>query len=614
MAKKDSLEGIEPKGASNGSISSSPPGRDQRGGNSGRKQAHKYHGKNHKGHKKQQRYAAEATTKNTDDFDTTIAEELNSGNYRMKGRKAQVSINHLLQLQFPEIKRSPEQFVPRSNKKRQEKSSHIHLHGDSFINANYRILADDRVSYKEQSNNPNVPVPREHIIRIVVPPGQNCPICLSEEPVAPRMVICGHIFCLSCLLNFFSVEENIKNKDTGYVQKKKHKECPLCGSILRSQNFKPVLFEDNHLNEKPQGGKQIALQLMCRPHGSMLPLPVKLGIDPLTVGDFPPVEMSQLAPYCRMMLCSAAYGIELLQKDIDALNTQYEVDRVLYNDNGKFYKLALEQLNDAMANMLSQISEKSEAMPSISQLQLGTSLKDKYNESNAFFFFQTAFHSSTRYFLSSLDVKILLTTFQRYSEFPDELKAVVENVSYDTIVTEELISRYKYLSHLPLGTEIAVIDVDWRSSNFIPKEVQEKFAPDLRERRRKLHMRRQKEDKQKRLYEKRVEREHADFYRRENGEDISSEVIHSGSDPILDSLKVNPGDGEDRSSLARTIWGTSIPVDEHASRENEEFEAMLRERIQQVDHNEEQPSGTSKRDKKKKKSKVVLFSSNHQTF
>lgn len=614
MAKKDSLEGAEPKGVTNGSVNSPPLGRDQRSNNIGRRQAHKYHGKNHKGHKKQQRYAAEGTSRSSEDsFDTSIVEELNSGNYIMKGRKAQVSINHLLQLQFPEIKRTPEHVTPRSNRRRQGKNSHIHLHGDSFINANYRILADNTVSYKEQSNNPNVPVPREHIVRVVVPPGQNCPICLSEEPVAPRMVICGHIFCLSCLLNFFSVEETVKNKDTGYVQKKKHKECPLCGSILRSQNFKPVLFEDNHSTEKPQSGKEATMQLMCRPHGSMLPLPVNLGIDPLIVGDFPPVEMSQLAPFCRMMMCSATYGIELLQKDIDALKTQYEVDKVLYNDDGKYYKMAIEQLNDTVAGVFSQLGEESVNMPPISQLQLGTSLKSKYNESNAFFFFQTSFYSSTRYFLSPLDVKILLFAFQRYSEFPAELKIIVENVTYDTVVTEELIARYKYLSHLPLGTEIAMIDVDWRSSTLIPKEVQEKFAPDLRERRRKLHMRRQKEEKQKRLYEKRVEKEHADFYRRENGGELPAEVIYSGSDPILDSLRAEHGVDREHPHVERTIWGTSIPLDEHASRENEEFEAMLRERMQQVDSNQQQSSGMNKKDKKKK-NKLVLFSSNHQTF
>lgn len=627
MGKKEGMEISESKGANNANMSTgSPPWRSPKGnGNGSRRQAHKYHGKNHKGHKKQQRFAESNGGGNVpsidDNFDNTIAEELNSGNYKMKGRRAQVSINHLLQLQFPETKRSPESVPSRSSRRIQEKSSsHISLHGDSFINANYRVVADNRISYKEQSNNPNVPVPRDNIVRIVVPPDQNCPICLSEEPVVPRMVICGHIFCLSCLLNFFAAEEIVKNKDTGYVQRKKYKECPLCGSILRSQNFRPVMFESGQNHERPQIGKESAFQLMCRPHGSMLPLPVHLGFDPLVVGDFPPVEMFQLAPYARMMTCSSAYAIELLEKDVDALKTQYEVDRVLYNDDGKYYKSALEELNSSMARVLQDLDKEPVDVPSLASLQLGTNLKSKYDESNAFFFYQTAFKSSTRYFLSPLDVKMLLFTFERYSRFPDELRAVVENVIYDTVVTEELITRYKYISHLPIGTEVAMIELDWRSTDLIPQEVYEKFAPELKERRRRLHMRRIREDKQKKLYEKRVEQEHKEFYQKENGEEFIPEIIYDPSDPVLDSLRLESDDHEDvqeSHKKERTVWGTSVPVDEQSSRENEEFETLLRERMQQAEGNNndpQTPASGGKKDKKKKKSKVMLFSSNHQTF
>lgn len=623
MGKKESKDVTEPNGTNQSNRLGGPtPSKSPKGDNNGsRRQSHRYHGKNHIGHKKKQRFESEngGAKSIEDDFDMTIAEELNSGNYKMKGRRAQVSINHLLQLQFPEVKKSPESIPPKSVRRKQNNSHHIHLHGDSFVNAHYRVLADNRISYKEQSNNPNVPVPRENIVRIVVPRGQNCPICLSEEPVVPRMVVCGHIFCLSCLLSFFAAEETVKNKDTGYVQKRKFKECPLCGSILRSQNFKPVIFESDKIQERPQIGKESSFQLMCKPHGSMLPLPVHLGVDPLAVGDFPPVEMSQLAPYSRMMTCSSGYAIELLERDIDALNTQYEVDRVLYNDDGKFYKLALEELNAGVARILQDIDKEPVDVPSLASLHLGTNLKAKYDESNAFFFFQTAFESSTRYFLSPLDVKMLLFTYERYSRFPDELKAVVENVIYDTVVTEELMTRYKYISHLPLGTEIAMIELDWRSTDLIAQEVYGKFAPELKERRRRLHMRRTREDKQKKLYERRVEKEHKEFYQRENGEEHGPEIIYDSSDPVLDSLRLEsdpPDDIHEPHRKERTIWGTSIPVDEESSRENQEFEAMLRERMQQAEsgNDGQLPVQGGKRDKKKKKSKVMLFSSNHQTL
>lgn len=281
--------------------------------------------------------------------------------------------------------------------------------------------------------------------------------------------------------------------------------------------------------------------------------------------------------------------------------------------------MALEDLNAGVARILQDLDKEPVDVPSLASLQLGTNLKSKYDESNAFFFFQTAFHSSTRYFLSPLDVKMLLFTFERYSRFPDELKAVIENVNYDTVVTEDLITRYKYISHLPLGTEIAMIELDWRSTNLIPQEVYEKFAPELKERRRRLHMRRTREDKQKKLYEKRIEQEHKEFYQRENGEEYIPEVIYDSPDPVLDSLRLESDavvDKQEPHKKEKTIWGTSIPVDDEASRENEEFEAMLRERMQQAESvgDTQPPTQGGKKDKKKKKSKVMLFSSNHHTL
>lgn len=568
------------------------------------------------------------------DLDLSLQEELMSGNFKVRGRKAQVSINHLLQFQLPEIERQKETHR-KSGRRKQDGGTHIHLHGDSFINANYRLLVDDSFEYAEQTADPNVPVSQEKIVRVIVPKGQNCPICLAEEPIAPHMVACGHIFCLSCLLNFFSVEDGVQDKSK-YSQKKKLKECPLCGSIVRSNKVKPVLVEDIRVGETPEPGVQTSMKLMCKPHGSILPLPVELGIDPLVAGSVPSLDLPQVADYAHIIKCSPGKAIELLQKDIDGIKTQHEIDKILYNDNGKYYKMASEDLSEKIAQVLSQ--QKNDTTErfdnSMKSLNLGCDLKKRYHDVGAFFFYQTSFHSSTRFFLSPLDVKILLTAFHHYSDFPEDLQVLVENINYGSVVTPELVSRYKYFGHLPLGTEVAFIEIDWRDNPILPKEVFQQFLSELKQRRRKLSIKKQKEDKQKLIYQKRLEREHAEFYKRENGDILSTQEIHAlalTDDYLLDSLsfsrpgsfqKNSSGTGQDQDIQTaykeRTIWGTSIPVipDEKVSKENQEFENMLLQRMQQDDEPEGAGSSAGKKSSKKKnkKGKVMLFSNAHRTF
>ncbi|QLL32400.1 hypothetical protein HG536_0C05690 [Torulaspora globosa] len=590
------------------------PGRSQGGG---QKQARKTGQRARSGNKRDGGNGGEW------DLDVSLQEELMSGGVRVRGRRAQVSINHLLQFQLPEIERQ-HGTGRKSGRRKNDGATQVHLHGDSFINANYRLLVDDSCEYRDQGADPNVPVPQEKIVRVIVPRGQNCPICLAEEPVAPQMVACGHIFCLSCLINFFSVEES--QDRSSYAPKKRLRECPLCGSIVRSSKVKPVLVEEIRADEIPEAGTETSLKLMCKPHGSILPLPVELGIDPLAVGNVPSLDVPQVADYAHTIKCSSSKAIDLFQKDIDGIKTQYEIDRILYNDDGKYYKMAWEELGERIAKISGQQNDDrpEDIEKAMELLDLGVDLKAKYQDSNAFFFYQTSFHSSTRFFLSPLDVKILLSAFRHYSGFPETLQITVENVNYASVLTPEMISRYKYFGHLPFGTEIAFIEVDWRENPILPKEVYQQFNSELKQRRRKLTMKKQKEDKLKLNYQKRLEREHAEFYRRENGEPLSSQEAHAltalANDYLLDSLS-SPSHGKSpertlgHSHKERTIWGTSIPVapDEKSSKENQEFEAMLLQRMQQEDKQDEAPSTNGKKSNKKK-GKVMLFSNTHRNL
>lgn len=605
-----------------------------------------YHGRQGQYKRKQNsQYRQLDNDTNATNFNSSIEDEIVNGNFKLRGRRTQVSIKHLLDFNLPEIERNKEDdssYKRVINKRKGQNKEHIYLSGDSFINVNSRFLVKQNGEYKEQMHNPNVPLLDSEIVRVVVSKGQSCPICLSEEPIAPRMVACGHIFCASCLINFFSMEETITNKDTGYKKKKKYKDCPLCGNIIRPQIVKDVMFEDEFSATKanvPTIGSTVELKLMCKPHGNLLPLPTELNIDPSKIGNFPNFNLKGVTPYSHIMKCNTSMELELLQKDIDCINTQYEIDQALFNEDKKYVNLAVNSINNKIAAVLSETQNENDLVLSttdnLSNLNLGTvknfDLRKKYSDSNAFYFYETGFDSNTKFYLSHLDIKILLSTFRSYDTFPDTLNIQIENIHYGTIVTEQLIKRFKYIGHLPLGTELAFIDIDWRKMiDVVPSEVYDEFANELKNRRRQYNRRKQKEDLEKKMYEQKLEEDQIRFYQEENGTSQSlnessvdlSEILNSSNQ--LDSLSattlssISQANNESsKKNKAKnyeetTIWGTSISVqeDEKTSKENQEFEEMLLQRIN--DDNDKQSNSTDttqrKGKKKKKKGKVLLFS------
>ena len=108
------------------------------------------------------------------DFELNIQDEIVNGNFKARGRKTRISINHLLEFQLPERTKEPSSGAVAGKKKtKRSDQEHIHLHGDSYINANFKFLVDDRFTYEEQGLDPNVPIPHEKIVRVTASKGQS---------------------------------------------------------------------------------------------------------------------------------------------------------------------------------------------------------------------------------------------------------------------------------------------------------------------------------------------------------------------------------------------------------------------------------------------------------
>lgn len=604
-----------------------------------------------------------------DNLDLSIQEEIMGGNFKMRGKKAQVLINHLLDFNLPEVDKNIHSNDRRRylHKKKFDEDEHINLTGDSFINVNYRLLVVDNGDYSEQINNPNCIISDNKIVSIVVPSGQQCPICLCEKPIAPRMVGCGHIFCYTCLLKFFSIEDTYKDKTTGHLKKKKYKECPLCNNIVRPQRIKHVIYlEDSALYIKnepiPKPGVQVKLDLMFRERASILALPIKSHTSNHETINIPNINNADKIKYSRLVMCDPSYRLKLLNEDIEAIKIQYEIDKALYNDSSdqKFVDLAIEQINNSIVSILDENQDN--LTSNFERMTIGN--QDNNNQysmviddNSGYFFYQTSHNTSTKYFLSPLDIKILLAIFEDYSKFPSTLEIQVENIHYDTVVTEKLIRRYKYMGHLPLGTEIAFLDINWKEMSIITDEVYEKFSRELQQRHRELNIKRQREERNKKLYEAKLEEEIMAFYKSENGNIYSTseqtadykKLLESGatletlwSKTVDDSNQNNASSNNSNNNKKKaykqnTVWGTSISVipDEKTYKENEEFAAMLLQKMRGKDddidnnynsrnstlnekshesipsqnhQNQSNLSGETGKRKNKKKGKVVLFS------
>lgn len=563
-----------------------------------------------------------------DDFDLNLEDEVMSGHFKARGKRGQISINHLLDFSLPSRDLDSNQ-MGRVQPRRRRKSGNddrIHLRGEEFVNANYRFIVDYRHDFKGQTLDPNLVLSNSSILRVIVPKGNACPICLTEDIVAPRMVSCGHIFCHTCLLSFLE-SEGIAKKE---FSSKKYKECPLCSFSVKPEEIKPVLInQSDERFEIPKVGQDVILKLMAKPFDSILPIPFGFNLNHTKIGNVPWYSDTELYPYARIMKGGLKFLVNSYEADKKAILKQYEEDKLLYNDDGVYVKKALADIDMYLESYKEgfgdNYSEPNPLVASMDNLSVNKNVSG-LNDSNCFFFYQTAFNSSTRYFLSPLDVKVLLATYGSYANFPATLLLKVDNINYGHMVTENTLKRYKYFGHLPLGTELAFIDVNWK--NLLSPEVHHMFAKELNERRRKILTKLKKEDRAKKSFDVQQELKTLDFYRTENEGwgtyDFSSqenilydpeslhplgdeEIAHEKDEESLEANKENPGD------YTTTVWGTKIPKGQGVVTEDDYIDDDWKTE-ELIKAAKEGTQGQSSKKKGRKKKLVVLTSSSSRGF
>lgn len=545
-------------------------------------------------------------------------------------KKKKISIDHLLDFQSYEDleeyqhKRSNghrSRAKYNSGRKYSDTHNKLQLQGMSFINVNYKFVVDYRYNCKPQKLDPNVPIDLKHILQIIVPKGNTCPICLSEDPVAPRMICsCGHILCLTCLISLLESDIPTFNKKDEYTIPQKYRECPLCFSVIREKEIKPVIIENvDERFEIPKINDEVILTLMSRYQDSVIALPKNLQRHG---DDFPMIdENGSYHQYLRIFRGGLEHILDMYETDRRNILETLRKDSEDYDEDSKYVTKALKNIETDVDNWTNYFSETILERSCVQQAGESTS-----HNFGLFYYYQTGFNASTKYVLSPLDIKILKTNYGNdYTKLPSVIIAKVENIKYEDLTEEAATKKYKYLSHYPLGTSLGFLECDWSKSSYIDEGTWNTFKDDLIKRSKNSARKLKREDREKQRALINEEKRTRSFFENENngvlGYQPEDEVArHFGSLSIIDNRYLPPLSSESSrnvedalealTDLQTTIWGTKIPKPESENSDSndewgtQELLRKAREELENCKNNESNAKG------KKKKKKLVLLSSN----
>ncbi|KAI3403399.2 hypothetical protein KGF56_003820 [Candida oxycetoniae] len=488
-------------------------------------------------------------------------------------RRNQISINHLLDFQsyedsdeYNQKKQKNRSRRGSSNQKQRVLPPKLQLTGMKFINVNFKFVVDSRQSYRKQELDPNIPVDTENIISIIAPKS-SCPICLSSDLVAPRMIIsCGHIMCLKCVLSMLEHEVPKAKKKESAAVIEKYRECPLCFSIIRKSELKPVIVDDvDERFEVPKVHDEVVLTLMARDPQRTLSLP-KLLRDTTHIEDFPNARDADLAPYSKIFKGDYQYLVELYEKEKENIVASHKKEMSLYGDETALVQRTLTHIDNEISSWTSKFATPPSKDAKPQKNENSTHHHHQHNQS--FYYYETGFRASCTYVLSPLDMKVLKHTYERYENLPSSVVAKIENIRYEELTSATSMTKYKYLSHLPAGTQIGFLECFWENHQCVSPETWSTFKDDLVKRTQQSSKKFRKEERDKKRAENDAETELKNFYNDAMGSE-KFEAMSIADIPLLprsttttnnnNNNNNNNDDDTEAVDLQTTVWGTKIP-------------------------------------------------------
>ncbi|GJD10411.1 Uncharacterized RING finger protein [Galdieria sulphuraria] len=311
-----------------------------------------------------------------------------------------------------------------------------------------------------------------------------CPVCLDKVR-APRVTKCGHLFCLLCLLRFFSFHDMAACK------------CPLCGKKIRLEDLRPV---DIRLVAPCYVGMEQCMRLVIRRKESFIAKPffreswqaylADCSIPDDHKEDHHGCYMQPI--YSRIFIANDQRLLYLLERD------EKDIEQMVTDDSSyiPYADYAIEELVQKRKHLEENLrQERRERFFEISSENGQTTKMEtpsrEVDPSQLYdfrFIFQA--ESGQDVYLHPFNVKCLLEHYEHLCLAPQVVQGKVVEVERCTM-TEQLKRRMRFLSHLPLGCEFYFVELDL--SPVLPANVLNKFAKTL-QRRAKERLRREEEE------------------------------------------------------------------------------------------------------------------------
>ncbi|RKF60816.1 putative RING finger protein P8B7.23 [Erysiphe neolycopersici] len=528
-------------------------------------------------------------------------------------RRGQTSITHLMNFTLPPILQDYRNRSVRGSLGRKSscnRSCHLFSDKARYIHANYRFIVRPNGNYKLQVADADQPLDWNDILQILVSSvsqDSSCPICLSR-PVVPRMLTCGHILCLPCLIRYVhSGDINI------VIPKKKARwiECPICWESVNVSEMKSVRWYVGQENLPLREGEEVVLRLMSRKPGKNITLPQEAAEVLRDLEDIPWYSLTDVADYVKIMKAGQDYMNEQYSSEIEDLRKLEKEDEMVYNEGPEWTGKAISEIYEAKkgiqgignpsatpkhvkknepkvnsllspvteiavcgdrlltqrpkTNSIENDSQNSALLPLIRECNDIKNQNRNNNEASkpekSFFFYQALPH----YYLAPLDIRILKTAYGSFDLFPPVLLPRIEHVSNGHVINNELKKRMKYLSHLPQGYEIKFLECNW--TGLIMPNILDQFNNEIEIRRKKHNDKQNREERDRLLAEKAEDDTQWAISKRSNFnelENFSMEFPNSSKiqPDLLSTESTLPAPSLATQSVGsvgtKTVWGTTL--------------------------------------------------------
>ncbi|KRX78795.1 RING finger protein 10 [Trichinella sp. T6] len=339
-----------------------------------------------------------------------------------------------------------------------------------YLLTNVQFIVNDGHDYSSYLSNPDKVIDWDVVeeIRVVNTESFCCPICL-DFPVAAKITKCGHIYCWACILHYLALSE------------KAWRRCPICFEPVYEKHLKSV---EQKIVPRHEVGQKISFLLMERKKKSLIALPVRerrtSNVDNtlLNIADSGNTFSRLLTIKSSEVISEIIYRergeLESRKSISDDLEEMHYIRVAVENLNGrenmllaemtKFSSLQsdVQSVSDATAKGESDMKKISAGQPfdkSNDAIDGSDSVNALDNE-DSYYFYQV--EDGQYLFLHFLNVQCLSSEYGSLKRSPKLLVGQIIQIE-EFIMTRELRRKYRYLCHLPLGTNFSLVEVKLQS-------------------------------------------------------------------------------------------------------------------------------------------------------